>query len=179
MSPRQQLVTRRPFGSPGAQIIYLQKAAEAVDGEVREEADFGEQGQGDCHVCRVCSSQTALLTSGREAKLTCPGAPASQPWRRAAAGRAGPLPCPGALLPGLSCALDLAPQVPAARRRGRDVAAGDWQSGECPCGSGESQALGAEGEREGRINLLSSRNSGPRRNTRPGLGALDSQPRVH
>lgn len=31
---------------------------------------------------------------------------------------------------------------------------GDWQSGGCPCGSGKSQALGAEGGREEQTNFL-------------------------
>lgn len=52
----------------------------------------------------------------------------------------------------------------------------DWgvplqRRGQSESGTGE--------QKEGGKNKLSSKNSGPRRNMRPGLGALDSQPRVH
>lgn len=155
-----------------------------------EEADFGGAppvcvGSGDGGMSRlqgiaarasVCGSQAALLTSGRrEAKLTRREAPASQPQRSSAAGQAGPLPrCSAA-----SCQ---------ARPGSRPKSAGSQEEGKGrPCqGTGRVGAApafrgepGTGVQREGGKNKLSSRNSGPRRDTRPGLGALDSQPGVH
>lgn len=132
--------------------------------------------QGIAARASVCGGQTALLTSGRrEAKLTRREALASQPQRRAAAGQAGTLPrCSAALCrvcPGSR------PRSTRSQEKGRG----------CPC-QGTGRVGGAPvvrgrarhwGQREGGKNKLSSRNSGPCRNTRPGLGALVSQPEVH
>ena len=118
---------------------------------LRERA-CGEWGQGNVlfagHRCMCISLQRPNSAADVwEAKLMRREAPASQPQHRAAAGQAGPpaqVPC--CLVSGVPW---LSPQKHQQPGEGEGTSLpGDWRSGECPCGSRESQALGAEGGRE-------------------------------
>lgn len=180
-------MARGPSSISGTQKHKLGKNSRARGGRAREEGRFwdgacvGSENRGIAAPAFICSGQTMLLDIWEEgSKADVPRGPSVTATVQGGcqAGRT-----PAQLL---CCLLSDVPwplkHEQAVQEREVNVPAeglADWGvplrlRGEPESGTGETGE-----QREGGKNKLSSKNSGPRRNTRPGLGALDSQPRVH